>query len=160
MNKIAILFIFIFCININSQDKLYLDAGTGILSVQRNSAALFNVGLHYDVSQKISISGNTGYSHFNLNNNVETDISKYDLGINYKILNSNTKIASTANFNYITDKNAILFERKKNFGMDLGILVMFNHENRLQYGIKWYNTFSTTAKGSIMYSGAQFSYKL
>lgn len=161
MKKIIYL---LFCINsfiCLSQSRLSLGFDIGMLTIKKDYGLNSTAEIDYKISNNISVYSNCLFSKLNSDASDKSyNFSKIGIGALYG-LNKDLDV----NFSSITGFSYVIFENnylKDNHGLgiDLGFLVSFKSSNRLSYGFKLINTFSTISNGGILQSNLFFKYNL
>ncbi len=149
--KKSILFLFILIPNIMfAQNKFNIDYSIGTILIKGNVGYNFDFGASYNVGSKVSVYANYNFSDLYLPNAVNSNFHRAQLGANYNLLIGNTQISSITGFSIIFTDNNLIFDRKTTAGFDLGIISLFNADERFNYGMKWVNTYCVSSNGGIM----------
>lgn len=159
--KKSILFLLILIPNIMfAQHKFNIDYSFGTILIKGNAGYNLDLGVSYNVGTRVSVYANYNFSDLYLQNAVSSNFHTIQSGAYYNLLTGNTQISSITGFSFILTDNNLIFDRKTTAGFDLGIISLFNADERFNYGMKWVNTYCVSSNGGIMQINLFFRIKL
>lgn len=143
-----------------AQNKFNIDFSSGIIVYKGYAGYNFDLGASFNASKRVSVYGNYNFSELYLKNAVKSDFHRFQSGVYYNFLNGDTQISSIIGYSIIFTDNNFIFDRKTTAAFDLGVLCLFNADERFTYGMKWVNTYCVSANGGIMQMNLFCQFKL
>lgn len=157
---IIILLLAIVPSSIFAQSKWNVDVGGGTTIIKKDVSADVFLGLGYQVSERIKVNLNTIYSKpkFEITDK-KYDFNQTSLEAEYSFIpKSDIDISSIMGFSYLHFGNDIDLKHNDGIGINLGILLTFNNQERFNYGFRIVNTYSSISYGGIFSTNLYLRY--
>lgn len=121
------------------------------MSLRNNSGIHFQFGASYQISQNLGIYADVSFSNLQVASTSElSEVKKMEFGALYGLINGSSRISSLMGFSLFSNVDTTFFDRKLSPGIDLGMVMLFDVDKRINYGMKWTNSFSIASIGSVM----------